>query len=165
MAVLDEEGTIIAANRPFATLVGYEGSRATGVRIDTITPDVEKVKSPIRDGVAWWAGGVEVARRDGSSISVWMSMDTVKDPGGKVVGFVVRTKSSEDQQSPGQDLAGLPGDPINRLVHDMRNVFTVIESNLDLALGICTDQEVQRRLASIRDASRKGIELLENADH
>ena len=165
VAVLDEEGAIIAANRPFATLVGYQGSETTGLSFDTLAPNVEEMKSPIRDGVAWWGGGVEVARRDGSSISAWMSMDTVKDRRGKVVGFVVRTKSLGDQDSPGQELVGVPTDPLNRLVHDMRNVFTAIESNLYLALGNCADQEVQRRLAAIREASKRGIELLENADH
>ncbi len=165
VAVLDEDGSVIAANEPFAVLVGYGGKKTIGLRIDTLMPGVEEIKSPEREGVVWWGGSVDVARQDGSSISTWMSMDTVKNPRGRVIGFVVRTDSAEDQEISGRGVVGLPTDPLNRLVHDMRNVFTVIESNLYLALGISTDQSMQRRLAAIRDASRKGIELLDSAHH
>ena len=165
VAVLDEDGSVIAANEPFAILVGYEGKKTMGMHIDTLMPGVEEMKAPVSEGVVWWGGNVDVARQDGSSISVWMSMDTVKDPRGRVIGFIVRTNSAGDQEIPGPGLVGLPTDPLNRLVHDMRNVFTAIESNLYLALGISTDQSMQHRLAAIREASRKGIELLDGVYH
>ena len=92
-------------------------------------------------------------------------MDTVKDARGGVVGFVVRTKSAGDQETLMQERDGLPSDTLNRLVHDMRNVFTAIESNLFLALGMGADQLMQQRLAAIQDASRKGIRLLESVHH
>ena len=165
VALLDEDGSVIGANRHFAVSVGYEGRKTIGLDIDFLVPGVEEIKSPMREGVVWWCGDVDVARQDGSSISTWMSMDTVKDPRGKIIGFVVRTKSAEDRRVPGWDLAGLPSDPLNRLVHDMRNVFTAIESNLYLALRISTNQSVHQRLAAIQDASKKGIELLNNVLH
>ncbi|MCH7652723.1 MAG: hypothetical protein IIB14_03490, partial [Chloroflexi bacterium] len=158
-------GSVIAAIETFAILVGDEGKRTTGLRIDTLLPDVEEIKSPMREGVVWWGGDVDVARQDGSSISTWMSMDTVKDPRGRIIGFVVRTKSDGLQANPGRDLAGLPSDPLNRLVHDMRNVFTAIESNLYLALRIRTNQSVHQRLVAIQDASKKGIEVLDSVYH
>lgn len=165
VAVLDEDGSVIAANRPFAVSVGYEGKKTIGLRIDTLLPDVEEVKSPLREGVVWWGGDVEVARQDGSSISIWMSMDTVKDSRGKIVGYVVRTKSARVQAILGRELAGLPSDPLDRLVHDMRNVFTAIESNLYLAMNISADEGMSQRLAAMQDASKKGIDLLESVHH
>ena len=165
VAVLDEHGSVIAANEPFAILVGYEGKRTTGLRIDTLLPDVEEIKSPMREGVVWWGGDVDVARQDGCSISTWMSMDTVKDHRDRIIGFVVRTKSAGDPEIQGRKLVGVPTDPLNRLVHDMRNVFTAIESNLYLALRIRTNQSMNQRLAAIQDASKKGIELLNNVHH
>ena len=113
----------------------------------------------------WWGGNVDVVRQDGSSISIWMSVDTVKNHRGRVIGFVVRTNSAEVQKIPGQGVVGLPIDPLNRLVHDMRNVFTAIELNLHLAGEVSADQGMQQRLTAIRDASRNGIELLDNALH
>ncbi|MCH8061417.1 MAG: PAS domain-containing protein [Chloroflexi bacterium] len=165
VAVLDEDGSVIAANKPFAILVGYEGRETIGLGIDTIMPGVEEIKSLVSGGVVWWGGNVDVARQDGSSISTWMSMDTVKDPRGRVIGFVLRTKSAGAQEIPGRDLAGLPTDPLSRLVHDMRNVFTAIESNLYLALRISTDQSMHQRLVAIQDASKKGIEVLDSVHH
>ena len=165
VAVLDEDGSVIAVNEPFAILAGYEGKNITGLQIDALVPGVEEIKSPSREGVVWWGGNVDVVRQDGSSISIWMSVDTVKNHRGRVIGFVVRTNSAEVQKIPGQGVVGLPIDPLNQLVHDMRNVFTAIELNLHLAGEVSADQGMQQRLTAIRDASRNGIELLDNALH
>ena len=161
VAVLDEDGSVIATNGHFAELLGYAGKRTTGLTIDALMPGVEEINSQLREGVVWWRGDVSVARHDGSSISTWMSMDTVRDTRGRVVGFVVRTNSAPYQEIQGQEDAGLPTDPLNRLVHDMRNVFTAIESSLYMALRLDGDQVMKQRLAAIQEASRRGTELLE----
>ena len=176
IAMLDEAGTLILANRDFYDLTGRDMEDAPMLHLPDIWPDAQKVLSSISEVRGEWRGEARITRKDGSAVPLSLSVTSAVRADGAPDAFVVKVHalshtcrpSAGDRGPPGlaQTTTDKPSDGsdnnIRQLEHQLRNLLTTISGNLELIDRALQDSTLKRRVALMRTAVESGLETLES---
>jgi PAS domain S-box-containing protein len=170
---MDERGIIVDWNPQAQAILGWSREEAIGKSLrDLIVPEryrarhEEGVARYLRSGESTILGTrlkIEALRRDGSEITVELSITALRRRGGTVFnGFLrdltetiaaeERTRQSEKMEAVGQLVGGI--------AHDFNNTLTVITGTIDLlAAGVADDPQLLSITQLIGEAADRGAEL------
>jgi len=160
---LGHAGTVLTWNAAAERLYGWRAEEVLGRTLPT-SPEGEHLV--LRDNVLGGHAvtGMEVARRrkDGSSITINLSLAPLHGPGGSIVGVLaiaadltalrqleVQYRQSQKVEAVGQLAGGI--------AHDFNNILAVISASAELLLdGLSLSPDSTEDVAALRDAIRRG---------
>lgn len=90
--VTDVAGNLVAVNRAFCLISGYQPDDAIGIPLGTLTPVVQGEvffrllwKQLLEQGV--WQGEITNRRKSGEAYAEWLSISSVRDKSGQLAGY------------------------------------------------------------------------------
>ncbi len=146
--ITDADGTIVDVNAAFAEVTGFTKAQAVGARASLLKSGrhspafYEKLWSTL-EATGRWQGELWNRRRDGEVFPAWLTINAVKDAGGRVTNFVgtfADLSASKESEAQLTRLANL--DPLTKLPN--RLLF-----NARLQLSIQNAQHARRKIACL----------------
>ena len=158
------DGTITSFNRSAEQLFGYTAKEAIGQPVSILYPpnQVDPVASKRRDIIEGrHISATEVTRRrkDGSLVTVALTVSPIKDARGVTVGVSgISRDVSERQQVEAQLRQAQKMEAVGRLAggvaHDFNNLLTIINGNTDVLIRLL--QHNKRAIEMLRDIQQAG---------
>ena len=164
------DGRILSWNPGAERLYGYTADEIVGRDVSVLIPaereaDRRYMLERVREGQRIPAFDAEHRRKDGTPVTVSLSLSPMKDPGGQVVAFVgiahdvtdTRRLESELRQSAKMEAVGrLAGG----VAHDFNNMLTVIDGYSQLVLlKLAPDSPVRDLVEEIHRSGQRAAEL------
>ena len=162
IAMLNETGTLIVANRDFYDLTGYDAEDAPELSLTDIWPDAQKVLSSVSGVRGEWRGEAHISRGDGSAVPLSLSATSAMRAHGVPDGFVIKIGALSDETGPVWVDQTTGDDSIGRLEHQLRGLHTTISVNLELIDRYLVDGSFRSRVALMRTAVESGFTTLES---
>jgi PAS domain S-box-containing protein len=170
VAITDADGIIEYVNPKLLEITGFSEEELIGK-----TPSMWKsAGNPEGDCSAAWRGDTEsrdtqgefqMARKDGSLVSVYATISPIRDETGRVTHLVgiaediSRRKEIEEQLRRSQRLEAI-GQLTGGLAHDFNNLLAVVIGNLDILCEQLDRESVARKLAQqALEAGLRGADL------
>ena len=162
IAMLDETGTLIVANRDFYDLTGYDAEEAPELNLTDIWPDAQKVLSSVSGVRGEWRGEAQITGGDGSAVPLSLSATSAMRAHGAADGFVVKIDALSDETGPAWVDQTTSDGNIIRLEHQLRSFLTTISVNLELLDRSLQDGSFSSRVALMRTSVESGFTTLES---
>ncbi|MBI5084860.1 MAG: PAS domain S-box protein [Acidobacteria bacterium] len=168
--ITDSQGTIEYANPAFTQITGYSGVEALGQNSRVLLGDKhdEEVNRELWSTITGgrvWRGHMVNRRKDGTLLTLDVTISPVRDPVGQIVNYVEVMRDITDEvilQQQFQQAQKM--ESIGRLAggvaHDFNNLLTVINGHSDLMLAKLDIQDpIYEGLAEVRKAGERAAAL------
>lgn len=141
LTVFDLDGKILFVNEALLNTFGYEGEELIGVPIEkllTLNGEYDFQHQILPQSLKGsWSGELNVKRKDGKEITIFLSTSIVKDKENEpvvivgVISDITLRKQLEEQLHHSQKMEAI-GQLAGGIAHDFNNLLTVIEGYTDL---------------------------------